>query len=137
MNIRGKTFLPGDQILLKRGDVWTESILLKGNGTASSPILFSAYGTGNRPYLKGDFKQDVEAIATDYGCQGWKFVGIEIGFWFRGFLGLVSKDVDYFWFEDVYFHDCAHKPSNIKYQAESIFFFTDVSVKATLKNVTV
>ena len=43
-------FQPGDQILLKSGDTWTnETFYPHGNGNATNPILISSYDQGNRP----------------------------------------------------------------------------------------
>jgi parallel beta-helix repeat protein len=45
---------PGDSILLKRGEVWRESLSVNNvDGTAESKIVFGAYGTGNKPELRG------------------------------------------------------------------------------------
>lgn len=43
----------GDQVLFKRGGVWTETLTPAGSGTASQPITFGAYGSGNVPELSG------------------------------------------------------------------------------------
>ncbi len=44
---------PGDKILLKRGDKFTGSILVKTSGTKEIPIIISSWGEGNRPVLSG------------------------------------------------------------------------------------
>jgi hypothetical protein len=41
----------GDQILLKRNCIWTDSMQISASGTAISPILIGAYGTGNLPRI--------------------------------------------------------------------------------------
>jgi uncharacterized repeat protein (TIGR02543 family) len=46
-------FVPSDQILLHRGHVWREQLLVPASGTAEKPITIGAYDTGNRPLLKG------------------------------------------------------------------------------------
>ena len=44
---------PGDIVLLKRGDVWYEDLVLdKLRGTQSQPILIADYGSGNKPRLQ-------------------------------------------------------------------------------------
>jgi parallel beta-helix repeat protein len=48
------TFLPGDQILLNRGDTWDGQIVVNARGTANNPILLGSYGTGANPILYGD-----------------------------------------------------------------------------------
>lgn len=44
---------PGDQILLKRGDVFNGSLVIDDSGEVGNYIYFSAYGTGNNPILSG------------------------------------------------------------------------------------
>lgn len=45
-NVNTNTFLQGDSILLKRGDVWIEA-LTQGN------YILSGYGTGSKPEIRG------------------------------------------------------------------------------------
>lgn len=53
-NVNSKVFSPGDQILLKCGDVWNQVFQpAGGNGTKDAPIVISSYGTGNRPVIEG------------------------------------------------------------------------------------
>ena len=48
-------FTAGNQILLKRGSVWTEQFLSpKGSGSAGNPIIIDAYGDGHDPILNGN-----------------------------------------------------------------------------------
>ena len=47
------TFSPGDQILFKRGDKWSGSIVVSTFWTVENPIIFGAYGTGEKPIIKG------------------------------------------------------------------------------------
>lgn len=51
--VNSKTFLPGDTLLFKRGDVWKEGITMgfTESGTVSNPIVISAYGVGNKPII--------------------------------------------------------------------------------------
>ena len=42
---------PGDQVLLKRGEVYYGSIIVNSSGTAGSPIVIGAYGSGNKPVI--------------------------------------------------------------------------------------
>ena len=58
-NVSSRVFKPGDQVLLKRGDVWNEGLYMHGAGTAVSPIKVGAYGTGPRPMIKrNNVKED-------------------------------------------------------------------------------
>ncbi|MBL0349699.1 MAG: right-handed parallel beta-helix repeat-containing protein [Elusimicrobia bacterium] len=42
---------PGDSVLLKRGEVWREPLVVGRSGNASSPITFGAYGSGSLPRI--------------------------------------------------------------------------------------
>jgi hypothetical protein len=44
--------VPGDQLLLRRGDTWTGSLQIIKSGTGAAPIMFDAYGTGAPPSLR-------------------------------------------------------------------------------------
>jgi hypothetical protein len=52
-HVNSQTLLPGDSVLLRRGDVWNESLVPPSSGTSGSPIAFDAYGTGSAPNLTG------------------------------------------------------------------------------------
>lgn len=53
-NVNSKVFAPGDEILLKRGDVWNQLLQpAGGNGTPDAPIVISGYGDGPRPVIEG------------------------------------------------------------------------------------
>ena len=51
--IRQTTFLPGDIIHFKRGDVWKEDreLFIDEQGTPSNPIVFTDYGSGDLPEI--------------------------------------------------------------------------------------
>ncbi len=46
------SFMPGDNIYLKRGCIWEETLLVSSSGSVDRPVTFSAYGNGDRPLLK-------------------------------------------------------------------------------------
>ncbi|MCX5977658.1 MAG: hypothetical protein NTV33_12785, partial [Coprothermobacterota bacterium] len=43
--VNATALLPGDSVLLKRGQLWQEKLVAPASGSESSPITFSAYGT--------------------------------------------------------------------------------------------
>jgi parallel beta-helix repeat protein len=47
------SFVPGDQILFNRGDIFYGQISLYNSGSSSNPITLSAYGTGSNPVING------------------------------------------------------------------------------------
>ncbi len=51
--VNNSTFLPGDQILFKRGGVWREQLSIPSSGLPGSNIVFGAYGTGVNPIITG------------------------------------------------------------------------------------
>ena len=69
--VNGQTFQPGDSILLKRGDVWNESLTPGSSGTAGNPIAFDAYGTGAAPNLTGYYAMPSTGWALVTG-NAWK-----------------------------------------------------------------
>ncbi len=101
-------YKPGDIILLKKGDTWTDGLAPKGSGTPEKPITISSYGEGNKPVIdREDFKQDRSGILlNDQG--GYKIVGIEFNRCMTGIYAEYSKGCatqKYLWIEDCYFHD--------------------------------
>ena len=44
---------PGDTILLNRGNVWHEPLIIGHSGTNGQPITYGAYGNGNNPIIDG------------------------------------------------------------------------------------
>ena len=52
-HVNAQTFLPGDSVLFKRGDVWNESLTPPSSGSSGNAIAFDAYGTGAAPNLTG------------------------------------------------------------------------------------
>jgi len=69
--VNGQTFLPGDSILFKRGDVWNESLVPGSSGSSGNPITFDAYGTGAAPNLTGYYAVPATAWVLVTG-NAWK-----------------------------------------------------------------
>ncbi|MDQ4076273.1 MAG: right-handed parallel beta-helix repeat-containing protein [Chloroflexota bacterium] len=42
---------PGDRVLLERGGVWNEELIISSSGTAGSPVYFGTYGNGLNPLI--------------------------------------------------------------------------------------
>jgi hypothetical protein len=51
--VNASSFSPGDSILFKRGETWSETLIPPSSGSAGSPITFGAYGTGDLPTIDG------------------------------------------------------------------------------------
>src|SRR4030042_5735465 len=54
--VNKSSFLPGDNILFKRGEIWREQLTVSSSGTNGNPIIFGAYGSGNNPIIMGSTK---------------------------------------------------------------------------------
>lgn len=46
-------FLPGEKILLKKGQIWREPLEITSSGKKNNPIQFSSYGNGAYPLILG------------------------------------------------------------------------------------
>ncbi|WP_426641079.1 right-handed parallel beta-helix repeat-containing protein [Paenibacillus illinoisensis] len=76
-NVNATIFLPGDQILLKAGSIWTgEQLSPKGSGTSSDPIVINTYGTGDKPRLDGEGAFDSTVYL--YNQEYWEINNIEV-----------------------------------------------------------
>lgn len=102
------TWSPGDELLLKCGEIWDETLTLRGDGTAASPVTVASYGTGERPYIRRAVGGGTECIVIDKAA-GYRFSDLELGQAEHGIhivLDAQAKsDYDYFRFENLFFHD--------------------------------
>jgi hypothetical protein len=69
--VSGSTFAAGDSILLRRGDVWNESLTPPSSGAAGNSITFDAYGTGAPPNLTGYYAVPSSGW-INLGNNAWK-----------------------------------------------------------------
>jgi len=65
--VNNSKFLPGDNILFKRGDVWRKQLTVPSSGAPGKQILFGAWGQGERPVISGsnviiDWQKEKENI---------------------------------------------------------------------------
>jgi parallel beta-helix repeat protein len=61
--------LPGDRVLLRRGDTWSGDISLtlsSAAGTIAQPIVIGAYGSGAAPTLDRTFEGTIITVRGDY-----------------------------------------------------------------------
>ena len=49
--VKTNSFMPGDSILLKRGEVWHERLSINSSGNGFAFITLGAYGSGNKPVI--------------------------------------------------------------------------------------
>ena len=69
--VNAQSLQPGDVVLLKRGDVWNESLAPAGSGVSGNPIAIDAYGAGPAPNLTGYFAVPANAW-VNLGNNAWK-----------------------------------------------------------------
>lgn len=69
--LNSTSFSPGDQILMKRGDVWQSSVSLsiKSSGTENNRIVIGAYGTGSKPIITQ--RVPINATWIQYNQNVW------------------------------------------------------------------
>src|SRR4030043_651169 len=51
--VNKSSFLPGDNIFFKRGEIWREQLGSPRSGSEGNPITFGAYGNGENPVING------------------------------------------------------------------------------------
>ena len=60
------SFNPGDTILLKRGDVWHETLKIPSSGASGNPIIFGVYGTGGEAIIYGEGECSLSIQSKNY-----------------------------------------------------------------------
>jgi len=107
-------FEAGDNIYLKAGDVWNETLYAKGEGNSQNWITLTLYGEGARPKISPGNNATFGIYLDNYA--GWKFVGLEVCNAQAGIRTLISKNPeiehDGMWYEDLYVHHIMDAPQN-------------------------
>jgi hypothetical protein len=62
---------PGTSVLLRRGDVWEENLVIASSGTSTAPLTFGAYGSGDAPLLLGSDAIPATAWAAGDTAGTW------------------------------------------------------------------
>jgi parallel beta-helix repeat protein len=68
-----KGLKPGDQIYLKRGDIWFEQMTLNGHisrSTKQKPNILGSYGSGEKPIIDGTLKPEQLKTHQNYPYRG-------------------------------------------------------------------
>jgi parallel beta-helix repeat protein len=73
--VNAVSFLPGDQLLLKRGTSCQGALKPLGSGSSGSPIVIDAYGAGAQPVIDGGMN---DAVITLSDQQYWEIRNLEI-----------------------------------------------------------
>ncbi|PZP41964.1 MAG: hypothetical protein DI598_17550, partial [Pseudopedobacter saltans] len=75
--VSSTTFVPGDKIFLKSGQVWNENLYPLGSGNADSLITLGKYGGDSRPIINGTGTSEVPALKLADQSY-WEISGLEI-----------------------------------------------------------
>lgn len=71
------TYLPGDQILLKRACTWSGTgFKAKGNGSVAAPVVLADYGTGTLPVIDGVGVHEPAVLLTN--VQNWTVRNLDL-----------------------------------------------------------
>lgn len=71
--VSSTNFAPGDSILLKKDEVWSESLTVSSSGSQGNPILYGAYGDGDNPVIKLTTSFEDWVLETSSGSKKiWK-----------------------------------------------------------------
>ena len=73
--VNATTFLPGDNILFKKGGAWTGSLQPQGSGNSSAQITLGSYGTGAKPLIDGAGGGTAISLS---GQSYWTIDGFEV-----------------------------------------------------------
>ncbi|TDW17750.1 hypothetical protein [Kribbella kalugense] len=81
--VNGFGFVPGDQIMFKRGGSWTGTLELSDSGNSDHPITVGAYGSGALPKIGGPvlncvFVTGSNIFIGDLRASGCKWAGFEL-----------------------------------------------------------
>lgn len=110
--------LPGDKLLLRKGDVWEgQKLVLQNSGTPEYPIIVSSYGAGNKPRIKPNYVEYYGIRILN--ASGYEISDIEISDVIGGIVVWEENTYNhkYVKITDCYFHDMTDQgrgvPSNI------------------------
>ncbi len=76
--INERTWGPGDTILIKRGTVYSGSLVLKGNGTEEAPIVIRAYGDEDLPLPEINAEGKTDEAILIRNVQYWEIQDLKI-----------------------------------------------------------
>jgi len=66
--VKVELYSPGDSVLFKRGETWTETLTFPSSGTSGNEITIGAYGSGALPVIDSEDTRDtgIDLQAVDY-----------------------------------------------------------------------
>lgn len=73
------TFLPGDNLFFKSGEIWNGQLSLNGSGSEGNPILLDKYGAGSKPIINGGGALTNSAATVFlHNVEYWEINNLEI-----------------------------------------------------------
>ena len=122
-------FGAGDNIYLKAGDEWEETLFAKGEGTSENWITLTSYGEGAKPKISPKHNATYGIFLDNYA--GWKIKGLEVCDAQAGIRLLISENPDMqhdgFWLEDLYVHDIYNAPQTPNEKEPGLYMSYGVS----------
>jgi len=98
-------FAPGDKILLARGAIWNEHMIVSGEGNPGAPITLGAYGTGDRPKIIRNGLESERAVSLSNPSH-WIIENLEIGSAGSGVVvNFSTEGHEGLTFKNLFFHD--------------------------------
>ncbi len=95
--IRKMYFNAGDQVLLKRGDLWNEEMMIRGMGTSGNPVTLGSYGTGDLPHIDTNNLESGRAITVQnpsfWTIRDMSASDSKLGLYLRYYLSYGNQDV--------------------------------------------
>jgi hypothetical protein len=64
--VNSSGFIPGDNILFKRGEIWIEQLIIPSSGNSTDSITFGAYGSGDKPLIRGIYASSKSYITIEH-----------------------------------------------------------------------
>lgn len=127
--VSSAVFQPGDNIYLKSGDVWQETLFAKGEGNSENWITLTSYGEGAKPKIAPGNHATYCIFLDNYA--GWRFINLEVSDAQAGIRALISKNPeikhDGLWFEKLYVHDIENAPPNPYYKEPGLYMSYGIS----------
>jgi hypothetical protein len=148
--VNASIFVPGDNILFNRGDMWREQLIVPTSGTSVNPITFTVYGTGALPIITGS---DVITTWTQQtGNLWWKrdtdvptnptrsiYFNDTAGTYKSGGKGSLATDKDWYsgWSSDTVFIYSAYNPNRraIEWSVRSVCILIDRKSYIIIDNI--
>jgi hypothetical protein len=129
------TFLPGDSILFKKGDLWRETLKIPSSGNSGSYITFGSYGSGTDPMIYGSMvSKEWKRYEGNIWVSGLKYANPRADFscdiffveknstvaWgvFRSGTGNLASEHDWTWKGDCIYVYSAADPSSKYHRIE-------------------